>query len=51
MKGKFVFASTNDPDYQAILKAFEPTTQWLTEKGREDMPGREPKTGPDSCQK
>ena len=33
-----IFKDPNDPDYQAILKAFEPTTAWLKEKGREDMP-------------
>lgn len=32
-----VFASKNDPDYKAILAAFEPTTSLMTEKPRKDM--------------
>ena len=34
-----VFQSTDDADYQAILKAFEPTLKKLKDKPRMDMPG------------
>ncbi len=39
--GKAVFASTDDPDYQMILKTFEPVTAMLQELPREDLPGLE----------
>ena len=37
--GRAVFKTKNDPDYQAILKTFEPITEMLKEKPRMDMPG------------
>jgi hypothetical protein len=37
--GKAVFQDTNDPDYQAILKTFEPVAQALKATPRTDMPG------------
>ena len=35
--GKAVFASTQDPDYQKILKTFEPLAEQLSKKPRMDM--------------
>jgi hypothetical protein len=40
--GKAVFASTDDPDYQAVLKMFEPVTAMLKDRPRDDMPGAKP---------
>ncbi|HEY3320204.1 MAG TPA: hypothetical protein VGP72_07050 [Planctomycetota bacterium] len=40
--GKAIFATKDDPDYQAILKTFEPVNELLKKKPREDMPGAEP---------
>jgi hypothetical protein len=37
--GTAVFAGTDDPDYQAILKTFEPVAAFLREQPRDDMPG------------
>ena len=37
--GKAVFAEKTDPDYQKLLKQFEPLTKILTENPRQDMPG------------
>lgn len=37
--GTAVFATTGDPDYQAILKTFEPALSQLREAPRMDMPG------------
>ena len=37
--GKVVFRDASDPDYQAILKTFEPVAATMREKPREDMPG------------
>jgi hypothetical protein len=37
--GKAVFAATDDPDYRAILAAFEPVTAMLKSRPRMDMPG------------
>jgi len=37
--GKAVFRDASDPDYQAILRTFEPVTAMMCEKPREDMPG------------
>jgi hypothetical protein len=37
--GKAVFADRNDPDYQKLLKLFEPITKVLEENPRQDMPG------------
>jgi len=38
---KAVFQSKDDPDYQAILKTFEPLHKMLKQKPRMDMPGGE----------
>jgi hypothetical protein len=40
--GKAVFASTDDPDYQTILKTFEPVSAMLKDRPRDDMPGAKP---------
>ncbi len=40
--GRAVFANTTDPDYQAILKTFEPIAKLLQESPRDDMPGSKP---------
>lgn len=37
--GTAVFASTADPDYQAILRTFDPLLVQLSERPRTDMPG------------
>jgi hypothetical protein len=37
--GKAVFATTDDPDYRAILATFEPVTAMLHSRPRMDMPG------------
>jgi hypothetical protein len=42
--GQAVFADANDPDYQAILKTFEPVAAMLKAKPRDDMPGAKPET-------
>ena len=34
-----LFASKDDPDYQAILKTFEPVHQLMKDQPRDDMPG------------
>jgi hypothetical protein len=39
--GKVVFASKDDPDYQSLLKTFEPITQLMKERPRIDFPGAE----------
>lgn len=43
--GQTVFASQDDPDYQAILRTFEPLTALLKAKPRDDMPGARPDPG------
>jgi len=40
--GPGVFTTTEDPDYQAILKTFEPALAELCETPRSDMPGAKP---------
>ncbi len=40
--GKAVFVSKDDPDYQAVLKTFEPTTALIRQTPRMDMPGAKP---------
>ena len=40
--GKVVFSSRSDPDYQAILKTFEPVAAMLKARPRDDMPGAKP---------
>lgn len=42
--GQAVFKTKNDPDYQAILKVFEPITEMLKAKPRMDSPGAAPTT-------
>lgn len=45
--GRPVFHDKNDPDYLAILAAFEPVTAMLKDRPRMDMPGGRPH--PDVC--
>ena len=45
--GKAVFADTNDPDYQAILRTFSPIQETLVANPRLDMPNSLP--APDVC--
>ena len=40
--GKAVFASTEDPDYQAILRSFDAALEKLKTSPRDDMPGTKP---------
>jgi hypothetical protein len=40
--GQPVFASTSDPDYQAVLKTFEPLQELARKTPRMDMPGAVP---------
>jgi hypothetical protein len=40
--GKTVFASNEDPDYQAILATFDPVLSELNARPRMDMPGARP---------
>ncbi len=40
--GSAVFADKSDPDYQALLATFEPTTEMLQRTPRIDMPGGVP---------
>jgi hypothetical protein len=40
--GTAVFEDTDDPDYEAILKTFEPITKMLEQRPRMDMPGARP---------
>lgn len=47
--GTPVFATPADPDYQSILRTFEPVTRALKEKPRIDMPGAVPDTTVDRC--
>jgi hypothetical protein len=37
--GRAIFVDRNDPDYQKLLRLFEPITQVLKENPRQDMPG------------
>ena len=39
--GRAVFQARNDPDYQAILKTFEPITQLMKQRPRIDFPDAE----------
>jgi len=49
--GEAVFAGRDDPDYQAILRTFEPARRLLAERPRMDMPGARPALDVDrSCQ-
>jgi len=45
--GKAIFAGTDDPDYQAILKTFEPIAELLRQRPRMDMVTDAPL--PDDC--
>jgi hypothetical protein len=36
--GKAIFKSTDDPDYQKIIKTFEPVHELLRKRPRADMP-------------
>jgi hypothetical protein len=47
--GEPVFASKNDPDYQALLKLFEPLREMLRQRPRMDMPGAQPAPANRSC--
>jgi len=47
---KIVFESKQDPDYQAILKCFEPVAALLAQRPRMDMPGAVPAKINSSCQ-
>ncbi len=47
--GQPVFASTDDPDYQAILKTFQAVNDMLHERPRLDMPGGKPALVDRSC--
>ena len=40
--GQAVFTGTEDPDYQAILKTFDPALLALQQTPRTDMPGAQP---------
>ncbi len=44
--GPAVFASKDDPDYQRILKTFEPLQTLLKKRPRADMPGFQLECGP-----
>ena len=44
-----VFASTADPDYQAILETFEPVLAELRVRPRMDMPGAQPAAVDRNC--
>ena len=43
--GKPIFASTDDPDYQAILRTFDPIRDTLGRNPRMDMPKGRPAPG------
>jgi hypothetical protein len=43
--GRAVFASTSDPDYQAVLKTFTPALKEMAERPRMDMAGARPDLG------
>jgi hypothetical protein len=47
--GKAVFASTADPDYQAILRLFDPVLAELRARPRTDMAGAKPADVDRSC--
>ncbi len=40
--GKAIFSDANDPDYQKILRAFDPVIAMLKDRPRDDMPGSKP---------
>ena len=47
--GKVVFATTEDPDYQAILATFTPVRKMLATRPRMDMPGAKAAAVDRSC--
>jgi hypothetical protein len=47
--GSPVFQTTTDPDYQLLLKTFEPITETLRVRPRMDMPGAKPADVDRSC--
>jgi hypothetical protein len=47
--GQPVFPSTADPDYQTILKTFEPVNEMLRVRPRMDMAGAKPAAVDRSC--
>ena len=47
--GKAVFASAADPDYQTLLRVFEPVLAQLRTRPRTDMPGAKPADVDRSC--
>jgi hypothetical protein len=44
-----VFRSTDDPDYQALLKTFDAVNAQLRERPRMDMPGATPAAVDRNC--
>jgi hypothetical protein len=48
--GRATFADTADPDYRAILAAFDPVLEELRRRPRMDMPGAKPADVDRSCQ-
>ena len=47
--GQAVFAGTDDPDFQAILKTFTPIEAMLRQRPRMDMAGAKPAAVDRSC--
>jgi hypothetical protein len=47
--GQVVFRSTDDPDYQALLKTFDAVNAQLRERPRMDMPGATPAAVDRNC--
>jgi hypothetical protein len=47
--GRAVFTSPADPDYQAILRTFDPVLAELRTQPRTDMPGAKPADVDRSC--
>jgi hypothetical protein len=47
--GDPVFASTTDPDYQAILRTFDPVLSEMRARPRMDMPGAKPAAVDRNC--
>jgi len=47
--GQAVFKGTADPDYQAILRTFDPILDLLQKRPRMDMPGARPADVDRSC--
>jgi hypothetical protein len=47
--GKAVFSSTDDPDYQRLLRSFDPVLTQIRERPRMDMPGAVPAAVDRNC--